>query len=456
LSNEGHHRRLLARAPLGFGVMSNIAGLAKLAYGMKFIRDVGILQLGKAVALVVGFVGSVVFARILGPENYGLYAIVAAFAGIVSSFINFGVWSTTVNLISKAIGRQDREEVRNIIIYFLKVTLLVTNVLWLLVVIFAPQLVTLVYGDVSLANFLRLNVLVNISAVSFLLLSLTYQVFRNITKLIFLETTKKILAVSVSIIFVAAGFGVAGIFYGLLITELIFLIVSIVLLSRIANSFPLFPSFEEVVKNFWQVRISKYLKFSLQIAADKNLNNFVVDAPTFMLGILSTPEQAGLFKVAHSIGTLPKIFSSNISRLLATVFPLKDSQDPGSLKIYYKKVAKWGTMLTFGMVAAVFIGTLLFFRLLYGQEYLPALPALYIVLGTNLLLGYAVSFSPVIRTMKKMAASIGLNVLALILTILIGLIAIPKFGALGAAFSMFGWFFVSIILIFKIESWLKS
>ena len=89
MSNEGHHRRLLARAPLGFGVMSNIAGLAKLAYGMKFIRDVGILQLGKAVALVVGFVGSVVFARILGPENYGLYAIVAAFAGIVSSFINF-------------------------------------------------------------------------------------------------------------------------------------------------------------------------------------------------------------------------------------------------------------------------------------------------------------------------------------------------------------------------------
>lgn len=436
--------------------MNQVFGLAKLAYGMKFIRDVGVLQIGKGVALVAGFVGSVIFARILGPENYGIYAIVAAFAGIISSFINFGAWSTTVNLISKAIARQDREEVRDLIIYFLKITLLVTNILWIVVIIFAPQLVSAIYHDVSFANLLRLNVLANMSAVFFMLLTLVYQVHREIGKLTFLETARKIMSVTAGIIFVLFGYGVVGIFYGFLAVEIYFLIFSIIVLSRLSSRLPLFPSFFDIVRNFWKVKISKYLKFSLQIAADKNLNNFVVDAPTFMLGVLSTPEQAGLFKVAHSIGTLPKIFSSNISRLLATIFPFKDATDEGSLRIYYRKVAKYGTLLSISLIVAVAIGTYVLFEFIYGSEYLPALPALYVVLTTNLLLGYAVSFSPIVRTLKKMSESIKLNVLALVLTIVIGIMTIPSLGAMGAALSMFGWFFISIILIFRIESWLKS
>ena len=425
-------------------------------FGIKFVREVGILQIGKSIALVAGFAGSIVFARVLGPDIYGIYAISVSFVGVVTAFIKFGAWSTTVTLISEAIGRNDKDEVRNLVIYFLKITLLVTNGFWLLVLIFAPQLVSLVYSDISFSTFVRLNILANILAVAFLLLILSYQVFRKINRVAALESIKKITAVGIGVFFVISGWGVIGIFYGLLFAELIFLGVAIVLLPSLASRLPLFPSVKEIAQNFWKVKISRYLKFGLQVAVDKNLNNFVVDLPTFMLGVLSTPQQAGIFKVAHSVGMLPKVLSGTISRMLSTIFPFKEAKDPGTLHLYYRRVAKYGTILTFVMIGAVAAGTFFLFEFFYGKEYLSALPSLYIVLATNLLLGFAVSFSPIVRTLKKMAASIKLNILALILTIIIGLLAIPKYGALGAAFSTAGWFIVSIILVYKIEGWLKN
>jgi O-antigen/teichoic acid export membrane protein len=70
-------------------------------------------------------------------------------------------------------------------------------------------------------------------------------------------------------------------------------------------------------------------------------------------------------------------------------------------------------------------------------------------------MGYAVSFGPVVRTLKKMAESIGLNVLAIVLTVGIGVYAIPRYGVHGAAYSMFGWFIVSAVLTLLISRWLK-
>lgn len=414
------------------------------------------MQIGKAFALLAGFAGSIVFARVLGPEQYGIYAIVTSFAGIIAAFINFGAWSTTVTLISEAIGRNDKAELRNLVIYFLKITLLVTNAFWLLILVFAPQLVLWIYNDISFSTFLRLNILMNMSAPLFLLLMLSYQVFRKISRVTILEAIKKFIAVGVGVFLVISGSGVLGIFYGLLAAEFIFLLISILLIPRLAKLLPLFPTVTEIRQHFWKIKISRYLKFGLQIAVDKNLNNFVMDLPTFMLGVLSTPQQAGLFKVAHSVGMLPRVLSGTISRMLSTVFPFKEARDPGTIKQYYRRVAKYGTILTLVMIGGVAIGTFFLFEILYGSQYLSALPSLYIVLAGNLLLGFAVSFSPIVRTLKKMASSIKLNIFALILTVLIGIITIPQYGALGAALASLGWFLVSIIFVFKIESWLRS
>jgi len=424
--------------------------------GAKFVREVTWLQVGKSLSLLAGFGASIVYANVLGPEKYGIYAIIVSLAGIISAIINFGIWPTTVTLISEAIGRKDREEVKNLIIYFLKFSLLIINAFWLVVILLAPQIVLRVYGDISLAVYLRMMALGNAVTFAGLLLVMLYQVARKIDKVTYYETLKKFVFVGAGVTFVWSGFGVVGIFYGMLVAEITFFVAAVALLASMQKILPLFPSLREVVASFWGVKISKYLKFGLQIAVDKNINNFVENLPTFMLGIFSTPEQAGLFKVGYSIGTLPKVFSSTISRLLSTIFPFKEAEQQGSLKMYYHKVAKYGSVLTLGFMAAVFIGTKLFFERLYGADFLPALPSLYIVLSLNLLMGFAVSFGPIVRTLKKMAVSINLNMLALAVTALIGYLLIPQYGATGAAISMSGWFIVSLILTFKIEQWLKN
>jgi O-antigen/teichoic acid export membrane protein len=435
--------------------MSGILVWARNFSTSKFVREVSILQVGKSLSLVAGFVGTVVFARLLGPSQYGIYAIIISLAGVISALINFGVWPSTVTLISEAAGRGDRQEVKNLIIYFLKIQLVVTDVFWLLVIVFAPQLVGRFYGNPSLAFYLQLTALLNAISIPLPLLTLQYQILRRMKQVTTWETLKKILGVGGGVVLVFSGWGVEGIFYGLLIAESVFLIYATAMMFVVPKRFPIFPTVPEILSDFWRVKLVKYLKFGLQIAVDKNLNNLVGSAPGFLLGMFSTPEQAGFFKVAYGVGSLPAVFSSNISRMLSSVLPYKEAERAGSVRSYYHKVAKYGTLFAWGSIVAVAFGTWFLFTALFGASFRPALPALVVVLFTNLLMGFEVSFGPIVRTLKKVNASIALNILALALTAAIGYAAIPRFGALGAALSMAGWLITSVFLIIKIEVWLK-
>src|SRR3989338_3295557 len=337
--------------------MRDLINLFRNFFGIKFNREVAALQVSKALALLAGFAGSVIFAWHLGPSQYGIYAIIFSLAGLISALVNFGVWPTTVNLLSEALGLGDREEVKNLVIYFLKVQLILTNFLWLLVIFFSHYIVGWVYKDQSFSFYLQIAAIINMLSIPFPLLTLAYQVFREINRLAAWETAKKFVSVIAGVLFVVAGIGVVGIFYGLLLSEASFFIASLIAIRWVQINHPLFPKTREIFRDFWRVSIVKYLRFGLLISVDKNLNNYVENLPGFILGVFSTPEQAGFFKVASTIGSLPQVFSSNVSRMLSSILPYKEAQTAGSIRHFYHRVAKFGTLFTAVFMGAVFVGT---------------------------------------------------------------------------------------------------
>ena len=56
---------------------------------ISFVRDVGVLEIGKFFSVFLGAVSSVVLARLLHPELYGIYGLIFAFVGLVGIFINW-------------------------------------------------------------------------------------------------------------------------------------------------------------------------------------------------------------------------------------------------------------------------------------------------------------------------------------------------------------------------------
>jgi O-antigen/teichoic acid export membrane protein len=81
-----------------------------LVESQKGIRDVVILMVPQGVALVTGFVTTILIARGLGPTGLGQYALVMSVAGIAASLSDLGIGQTAIRYASRAVSLADTEE----------------------------------------------------------------------------------------------------------------------------------------------------------------------------------------------------------------------------------------------------------------------------------------------------------------------------------------------------------
>ena len=67
-----------------------------------FVKDTATLQIGTLFSTGLTFIASIVFARALGPEDYGKYGLIFAFTALVGLLLNWGADHATLTLMSEA------------------------------------------------------------------------------------------------------------------------------------------------------------------------------------------------------------------------------------------------------------------------------------------------------------------------------------------------------------------
>lgn len=92
----------------------------------------------KAIGLVFAFIASVVVARFLGPDKYGLYSFVLWFLSMVGLLVNLGIPTTITKYISEYWGRKDFSAIGTILHRLLRVELVAGVVVSLALFFLAP------------------------------------------------------------------------------------------------------------------------------------------------------------------------------------------------------------------------------------------------------------------------------------------------------------------------------
>ncbi len=108
----------------------------------------------KAIALAFGFVASVVVARFLGPEKYGLYSFVIWALSTIALLGNLGIPTTITKYVSEYWGKKDFAAIGAIVSRLLKVKLL-SGVLVGLLLFFLAPLISRWYHNPDLTLYLR-------------------------------------------------------------------------------------------------------------------------------------------------------------------------------------------------------------------------------------------------------------------------------------------------------------
>jgi len=414
---------------------------------VSFVKHTAVMQVGAVFTNAVNIIASVIFARILLPDNYGVYTLVFTFAGLIFLFMNWGVDRATLVFFAEAYEKKNKEEIRNILIYFIKSTLLISIIIGGLGFLIAPILANYFYGDSYIGELARIIVLAQIFVVFFEITTISFQVLRKIKSFVILDNIKNLLRVilSVSLIF---GFGVFGIMFGHLLAFFLALIIAILAYSHLSSQNELLPTLKDLFKGWRDIKISNYFKFGFSIAVNQNITRLYSILPILFLSMFFSNADVGYFNIALKYISLPLMLVAPVSQLLSVRLPqLKVSANP----LFVWNFLKASIMSGFIVIILVFFAVLfapLLVKITYGQEYMPAVKVIYYLAPFAVFSGFAVGMGPLFRTLNKMKEIIIINGAVVVAGVLPAFYLIKNYGLIGISIVTVVWFLSSDLISF--------
>lgn len=410
-----------------------------------FVRDTATLQVGTLFSTGLTFIASIVFARALGPEDYGKYGLIFAFTALIGIFLNWGADHATLTLMSGAWANKDKQKIKELIIYFLKLSLYVNGTIGLLAFFAAPLIANNLYHDFGIGSLARWVLLSNILNVLFSLLIIILQVVRKIKHLAVLENINKIFYIALPIFLVLIGWHLKGIVFGYLIGGVLFFVFSFFFYLIMIKKTDLLPSFQEISDDFFNVPIKKYFRFGFLIAIDKNLANLYSILPMTFLGMFALKTDIGYFKIAFSYIGLSFIFLKPISRLLSVQLPKSNVLGFDVLKKHFFKTAFYSFLIILGLMAPMLFLAKFLVLTFYGEKFLPSVNLIYWLWPYALASSVGIGLGALYRTLNKMKITILTNLIIFILTSPIIYWLIKNFNLKGMLISVTLWTVIPII-----------
>lgn len=363
--------------------------------------------LGKGVQYGLGFVGTILFARILGPTSFGGYYTLLSLVYIADQPLR-GI----SNAIEKRFSEIDPSQSE-----------ILGAVLTIYLVAFALVGVILT----AFEDFIAAETNVNNAAVVFFVIFVTVPLFVAFQQVlsasgrpalrIWNDTLRSVVTFPLQLLFVVSGFGAAGMGYGLAGASLLTLPVAVFAI-RLAPSIPS----REVLRSIWE-----YAKYSVPGAMVATAYSRL---DLILIGFILTTGAAGNYEIALKL-TMPAILVT--SAIAPALFPKISNLHSRGETI----VSQVSNAIAYSSVIAIpiFFGAVAIPRSLvvtvYGGEYATA---------ATLLIG--LSLYQIIRTQVRMYArtmdgidrpqmNLRISTVTLTVNVFLGVVLIYEYGALG-------------------------
>ncbi len=413
----------------------------------KFVQDTITLQAGRLVLTAVGFATFVVVARLLGPEQYGLYQTALVMHGLLLTFDLTGLGPSTITRLSEAVAACDRSQARALMGYFLQMSLLVavlaSGVAWL----FGPGFARASYGNAYIGELMRVYTLSLFLTPLYQLVLLTLQSARAMRAYTALENVASLGESGLRIGAVLLGLGPAGVIAAHLLAALLKAVGSAWLYRRWQRRLPdVLPGFGEVLLAARRNSPRPYWRFGVLLAVDKNLASLFTLLPLQLLGMWASPTEVGFLRLGLGALSYPALLFDGILANLAARLPADvGRRDYLRLQDNFRRVARWIVWLSLGLFGTFALAAPLIVPLL-GAEYVPAIPLVRVLCLYGAITGVGGIFGPLYRTLRLMRAILAVKLAALALAALPAAWLILSYRSLGGAWAVNLVYAISLVL----------
>jgi PST family polysaccharide transporter len=379
----------------------------------KSLAGVGSLVKRQIIIKTLFLIGTVILARILEPQVFGIYDIVTF---IVLFFSTFGDVGLGAALIRKK-GEISKEELSTT--FWLQQSIVIS--IAVLVVAAAPLSLKIYPLLPSVAVWL-----IRVMALSFMLMSLktipAILMERNLdfNKIAWVDISENLVYQATAIIFAISGFGVWSFIFAALVRAG----VGVILIYTLSSWRPIF------YYKFSLVRES--IKFGLPYQLNGILN-FMKDAVTpLFVGAYAGAAAVGYVNWARTLAFAPLIFSASFERVAFPTFS-KIHEDRALLTRTIERSIRNMTMLMFPITALMIALGPDIIRIVFTEKWMPGIWAFYLYCTSPLVIGIMLPMYSAILSLGKSTILLKMTLILLSLEWGLGIPFVINFGFTGIA-----------------------
>jgi len=386
--------------------------ISKLKRGM---INVSFLTIGNIVSQATGMIGFIYIARMLGPENYGIYVTVGVFVGMFSFLTLDGINRVVLREGAKDISQMNR---------FLEKTSGIKNLFALAAIVVCISTAFLLPYSMQLRVYILLFS-VDLIRQSFRgFFGAVYQAAERMQYNAGLSILNRIIFVSLSIAFLYMGFGLLALFSIAIFSHAFTLLLSF----RLSRRF--------VVFKFWS-RISwdkSILKPAFVFSLIGFLGFLTTKIDLVMISFLGTSEDMGIYGAAYRIAREGVMLRGIVS---TAFFPIITKRlYMGSMRL--SLLLKYSGMLFLGVFALASIASYFaedFMIIAFGKQYKDSGYILSILVFYIAIIFATLPFSNAIIATHNEHITLIMNVISAGLNILLNYMLFLRFGLIGIAYS---------------------
>ncbi len=391
---------------------------------------------------VSGLILSITLARLLKPENFGVYSLVITIVNLTVAIVMSGMDNSLIRYISYYENKGNTEIIRSIFRYILKVRIIFTLLISTVIIIFSSEM-SRIFGNENLKIPIIVAGLIIFTRSLITLFSSFLKGVQNFKIYFINQILYEALRLSI-IVILAYLYFVVGALLGLLIANIVSLVVLILILLRKYRAYIVGKVHSEKIPG-----LRSYVGF-MTIA---NISGIVFT----YIDILMIGAFIGVVGVAYYRASSTIIFAllgliTSLANVLLPVFSQFEKED---ISKALEKINKYVSMVVFPFAVTFGLFSHNIISVIYGREYFPSGDVL-MLLSLLLIVGTFSYFGSVVNAMGRADLSAYIVLIGTTINILLNYLLILKIGIIGAAIAtVVSRFIILVILIFTLKYILK-
>lgn len=397
--------------------------------GSRLIKNSVLSTLNSTIVLIASFVTSVIVARMLKPENYGILNLVLWFTGLATWAIGMGLIQAVTKYVAEFRGRGTIAEVNTVIVFVMRIEIVLAIIVTTALLFFKTAIADYFFTPNESFYFALAfaGILPGLLTAVFSASIEGMQKFEHFTRFTIVSTP---LALGAKVGVLYFGYKIDG----LLIVNLLFSVINTLFFYRVLRKEKMNLVGFTYPENGKEIK-GKVMRYNWTVAAIQTTAKVVWDkSENFFLGRFCPAVEIGFYNLAFNVAQrfmtlLPSTFWKVLFPAMSEYFGTGDKE---KMRRLFFVSSRYIAFVSFPLGIAGIVLAFPLIHFMYGRDFIASKYPLQIFFFSMMITSLSKPGSAILYGVEKQGFILRYSIVLAVINIALSMLLIPRYGAIGA------------------------